>query len=119
MLASPPALSPTSGWKAVVAALLVDSEAIYHVSPILKPEDFFREKNGWVYEACLDLWNRDEAINQIHWATTRRRDIPALMALAIAAMTVMVRRHRNTPMIAAAALSTVIAIGLLTAVTGL
>ena len=27
------------------------------------------------------------------------------MALAIAAMTVMVRRHRNTPMIAAAALS--------------
>jgi len=51
--------------EAVVAALLVDSEAIYHVSPILKPEDFFREKNGWVYEACLDLWNRDEAINQI------------------------------------------------------
>ncbi len=51
--------------EAVVAALLVDTEAIYHVSPILKPEDFFREKNGWVYEACLDLWNRDEAINQI------------------------------------------------------
>ncbi|MBE7518717.1 MAG: replicative DNA helicase [Thermoflexaceae bacterium] len=51
--------------EAVVAALLVDSEAIYHIAPILKPEDFFREKNGWVYEACLDLWNRDEAINQI------------------------------------------------------
>ena len=26
---------------------------------------------------------RDEAINHIHWATTRRRDIPSLMALAI------------------------------------
>jgi replicative DNA helicase len=51
--------------EAVVAALLVDSEAIYRIAPILKPEDFFREKNGWVYEACLDLWNRDEAINQI------------------------------------------------------
>jgi len=51
--------------EAVVAALLVDSEAIYHVSPILKPADFFREKNGWIYEVCLDLWNRDEAINQI------------------------------------------------------
>jgi replicative DNA helicase len=51
--------------EAVVAALLVDTEAIYRVAPILKPEDFFREKNGWVYEACLDLWNRDEAINQI------------------------------------------------------
>ncbi|MEX1104351.1 MAG: DnaB-like helicase N-terminal domain-containing protein, partial [Dehalococcoidia bacterium] len=51
--------------EAVVAALLVDPEAIFHVSPILKPLDFFREKNGWVYEACLDLWSRDEAINQI------------------------------------------------------
>lgn len=51
--------------EAVVAALLVDSEAIFHVAPILKPSDFFREKNGWVYEACLALWQRDEAINQI------------------------------------------------------
>ncbi len=51
--------------EAVVAALLVDSEAIFHVAPILKPSDFFREKNGWVYEACVDLWQRDEAINQI------------------------------------------------------
>ncbi len=26
---------------------------------------------------------KDEAINQVHWATTRRRDIPSLMAFAI------------------------------------
>ncbi len=51
--------------EAVLAALLVDTEAVYRVAPILKPEDFFREKNGWVYDACLELWNRDEAINQI------------------------------------------------------
>lgn len=51
--------------EAVIAALMVDNEAIFHVAPILKAIDFFREKNGWVYEACLDLWNRDEAINQI------------------------------------------------------
>jgi len=51
--------------EAVVAALLVDTEAIYQVAPILKGSDFFREKNGWVYEACLALWERDEAINQI------------------------------------------------------
>lgn len=51
--------------EAVIAALLVDSEAIFHVAPLLKPLDFFREKNGWVYEACMDLWSRDEAINQI------------------------------------------------------
>src|SRR5262249_46334948 len=36
-------------------------------------------KHGSRYRAL----RKDEAINQIHWATTRRRDIPALMALAI------------------------------------
>ncbi len=51
--------------EAVIAALLVDPEAIFHVSPILKGADFFREKNGWIYDACIALWNRDEAINQI------------------------------------------------------
>ena len=51
--------------EAVVAALLVDHEAVFHVAPILKAQDFFREKNGWIYEACLSLWDRDEAINQI------------------------------------------------------
>lgn len=51
--------------EAVIAALLVDPEAIFHVSPILNGSDFFREKNGWIYDASIQLWNRDEAINQI------------------------------------------------------
>jgi len=51
--------------EAVIAALLVDPEAIARVSPILKAVDFFREKNAWVYEAATDLWERDESINQI------------------------------------------------------
>ena len=66
----------TEAEEAVVAALLVDSEAIFKVAPILKAFDFFREKNGWVYEACIDLWNRDEAINQItvaHELASRER----------------------------------------------
>jgi len=50
---------------AIVASLLVDSEAIHHVAPIVKPEDFFREKNAWAYEACLALFDRNEAINQV------------------------------------------------------
>ena len=33
--------------------------------PSSKAADFFREKNGWIYDACLALWERDEAINQI------------------------------------------------------
>ena len=50
---------------AVVASLLVDPEAIFKVAPRLKGNDFFREKNGWVYDACRALWDRNEAINQI------------------------------------------------------
>src|SRR5439155_4291792 len=51
--------------EAVIASLLVDSEAIYKVAPRLKSEDFFREKNAWVYDACRALWDRSESINQI------------------------------------------------------
>ena len=51
--------------EAVIASLLVDPEAVYKVAPVLKPEDFFREKNGWTYEACLALWERNQSINQV------------------------------------------------------
>ncbi len=51
--------------EAVIASLLVDSEAIYKVAAILQPDDFFREKNAWAYEACFTLWERNEAINEV------------------------------------------------------
>jgi replicative DNA helicase len=51
--------------EAVVAALMVDPQAMVAVHGIVKPIDFFREKNGWIYEACVDLWGRDEVVNQI------------------------------------------------------
>src|SRR3990172_4072108 len=55
----------TDAEEAVIASLLVDPEAIYKVAPKLRPEDFFREKNAWVYAACRALWDRSESINQI------------------------------------------------------
>ncbi|MBA4179376.1 MAG: replicative DNA helicase [Anaerolinea sp.] len=51
--------------EAVVAALMVDPQAMVAVHGIIKPHDFFREKNGWIYEACVDLWGRDDVVNQI------------------------------------------------------
>lgn len=51
--------------EAVLASLMVDPDAMLAVQGIVKPVDFFREKNGWVYDACVSLWNRDEVINQI------------------------------------------------------
>ncbi len=51
--------------ESVIASLMVDEEAIYKVAPILRPMDFFREGNGWTYDACLALWERKESINQV------------------------------------------------------
>ncbi|HVC31798.1 MAG TPA: replicative DNA helicase [Steroidobacteraceae bacterium] len=51
--------------ESVIASLLVDDEAVLKVAALLKSDDFFREKNGWVFDACMTLWTRSEAINQI------------------------------------------------------
>ncbi|MDP2726584.1 MAG: DnaB-like helicase N-terminal domain-containing protein, partial [Dehalococcoidia bacterium] len=51
--------------EAVLGSLLIDSEAILTVSLSLKTADFYRERNGWIYGACLALYEKGEAINQI------------------------------------------------------
>ncbi len=51
--------------KAVLGSLLIDGDAIFKVATFLKPEDFFIVENQWIYEACLDIYQRNEAINQI------------------------------------------------------
>ena len=51
--------------ESVIASLLIDSETIGQISGFLNPEDFYRERNRWCYEACLELLNRAEAINQV------------------------------------------------------
>ena len=51
--------------EAILASLLVDPEAVSRVGAALRPNDFFRERNGRVYEACLALWDRNEPINEV------------------------------------------------------
>lgn len=51
--------------EAVIGSLLIDGEAISRIAPLVKPEDFYRERNRWCYEACLALYRRGEAIDQI------------------------------------------------------
>ncbi len=51
--------------EAVIGSLLIDSDAIFKIVTFLAPNDFYREKNQWAYEACLSLHDRNEAINQI------------------------------------------------------
>ena len=51
--------------EATIGSLLIDGDSILTVAQFLKPGDFYREKNRFCYEACLDLFRRGEAINQV------------------------------------------------------
>ncbi len=51
--------------EAVIGSLLIDGPAIYTIDTFLQPPDFYYEQNQWLYAACLALYQRNEAINQI------------------------------------------------------
>jgi len=51
--------------EAVIGSLLIDGSTIYKIATLLQPSDFYHEPNQWLYEACLSLYQRNEAINQI------------------------------------------------------
>jgi len=46
--------------RAVLGALLIDSEAIGEIASFLKPEDFYRERHRVIYAARNDLYDRRE-----------------------------------------------------------
>ncbi|MFC1951399.1 replicative DNA helicase, partial [Chloroflexota bacterium] len=60
--------------EAVIGSLLIDSETMYKAAVLLDSNDFFGEKNRWAYEACLNLHERNEAINQITVAQELARE---------------------------------------------
>jgi replicative DNA helicase len=49
--------------EAVLGALLIDPDAVIRVSTILRPQDFYREKHGWMYDAILALHERREPVD--------------------------------------------------------
>jgi replicative DNA helicase len=48
--------------EAVLGSIFVDPGCLEDILPILKPRDLYREKNQWVYEACIAVQG---GINQI------------------------------------------------------
>jgi len=50
--------------EAVLGCILLDSQSIYKVVHFLKPEDFFREANQWIYQTCLELTDRGEPLDE-------------------------------------------------------
>jgi len=51
--------------EAVIGSLLIDGTAIYKIATFLHKEDFYSEQDQWMYDACLSLYQRNDAINQI------------------------------------------------------
>ncbi len=49
--------------EAVLGAILIDPDAIIRVAAMLRPEDFYREKHGWIYDTALTLHERREPID--------------------------------------------------------
>ena len=46
--------------QAVLGSALIDPDAIIKIAAFLKAGDFYQEKNGWIYQAILDLHERRE-----------------------------------------------------------
>ncbi len=51
--------------EAVVGSLLINSDSFVRVAHVIKPDDFYREKNQICFSACLSLFQRGEAIDQV------------------------------------------------------
>jgi replicative DNA helicase len=51
--------------EAVIGSLLIDGASIFQIADFLQPSDFYFEQNQWLFEACMALYQRDEAINQV------------------------------------------------------
>ena len=51
--------------EAALGSLLIDGTAIVKIEPIVQSVDYYSERNGWIYEACLALYRRSDAVNQI------------------------------------------------------
>jgi replicative DNA helicase len=53
----------TEAEEAVLGSLLIDPEALFRVAPFLKAEDFYIQKNAWIYEGILTIHERREPID--------------------------------------------------------
>ena len=59
--------------EAVVGSVLIDGESFVRIGHLIKPEDFYRDKNQICFAACLSLFQRNEAIDQVTLARELNR----------------------------------------------
>ena len=59
--------------ESVLGSLLIDGDSLTRVASMLKPEDFYRERNRLCYEAAIALSARDVSIDQVTLAGELQR----------------------------------------------
>ena len=51
--------------QAILGSMLIDKDAVIDAMEVLRPEDFYREDNKYVYQAMVNLYNKAEPIDII------------------------------------------------------
>lgn len=51
--------------QSVLGAMILDKEAINEAIEIIRPDDFYKEANGEIYEAILELFNKNDPVDLI------------------------------------------------------
>src|SRR5918912_154849 len=59
--------------QSVLGAILIDRDVVVEVAEFLRPDDFYRQANGIIYRAILDLFERREPIDIVTVAETLER----------------------------------------------
>jgi len=49
--------------KSVLGSLMLDKDAIYKVADFIEPNDFYRKTHQEIYQACLDLFKKNEPVD--------------------------------------------------------
>src|SRR5439155_2904212 len=59
--------------ESVLGAILIDRDAVVEVAEFLRPTDFYRQANGAIFAAVLELFDRREPIDIVTVAETLER----------------------------------------------
>ena len=59
--------------ESVIGSLLIDGPSLLKIAPFLKADEFSVEKTKQCFQACLELFERNEAINQVTVASELNR----------------------------------------------
>jgi replicative DNA helicase len=59
--------------QSVLGAILIDKDAVVEVAEFLRPADFYRQANGQIYSAILELFERREPVDIVTVSETLER----------------------------------------------